>query len=53
MTGSVLGALHGAAIFPTEWLELLEAGEDGVQGLLAVADGLSELAMNREALSGC
>jgi poly(ADP-ribose) glycohydrolase ARH3 len=53
MTGSVLGALHGAAIFPTEWLELLEAGEDGVQGLLAVADGLSELAMNRGALSGC
>jgi len=53
MTGSILGALHGTEIFPADWLELLEKGEDGVQGLLEVADGLYELARRRGAVPGC
>jgi len=43
MAGAVLGALHGDAIFPTAWLDLLERGEEGLEGLLETAQGLYRL----------
>lgn len=43
MAGAVLGALHGAAVFPGAWLDMLERGEEGLEGLLEAADGLYRL----------
>jgi len=43
MAGAVLGALHGDAIFPADWLDLLERGEEGLEGLLEAAHGLYRL----------
>lgn len=40
MTGAILGTLHGAGMFPDTWLGGLERGENGLEGLLEVADGL-------------
>jgi len=43
MTGAVLGALHGEAMFPTTWLDVLESGDEGLGGLLEAAQGLHRL----------
>jgi len=40
MSGAILGALHGDRAFPDTWLGRLESGENGLEGLLDVADGL-------------
>lgn len=43
MVGAVLGALHGPGGFPERWVSGLEPGQDGREGLLAVAAELAAL----------